>query len=74
MDADGIRRGANDDGSGEQPPVIELARVLAKKEFLLPYFLSHLQCEEEGLLKGGHYLADKAKDRAGTFKPEFLKQ
>jgi hypothetical protein len=60
MDADGIAPGANDDGSGTAA-VIELARVLAKKEFSATILFVAFTGEEEGL-KGATYLADKAKD------------
>jgi hypothetical protein len=60
MDADGIAPGANDDGSGTAA-VIELARILAKKEFSATILFVAFTGEEEGL-KGATYLADKAKE------------
>jgi hypothetical protein len=60
MDADGIAPGANDDGSGTAA-LIELARVLAKKEFSATILFVAFTGEEEGL-KGATYLADKAKE------------
>jgi hypothetical protein len=60
MDADGIAPGANDDGSGTAA-VIELARILAKKEFSATILFVAFTGKEEGL-KGATYLADKAKE------------
>jgi len=60
MDADGIAPGANDDGSGTAA-VIEIARILAKKEFSATILFIAFTGEEEGL-KGATYLADKAKE------------
>ncbi|MFT4855889.1 MAG: hypothetical protein ACI942_001261 [Planctomycetota bacterium] len=60
MDADGIAPGANDDGSGTAA-VIEIARILAKKEFSATILFVAFTGEEEGL-KGATYLADKAKE------------
>jgi hypothetical protein len=60
MDADGIAPGANDDGSGTAA-VIEIARILAKKEFSSTIIFVAFTGEEEGL-KGATYLADKAKE------------
>ncbi len=60
MDANGIAPGANDDGSGTAA-VIELARILAKKEFSATILFVAFTGEEEGL-KGATYLADKAKE------------
>jgi hypothetical protein len=60
MDADGIAPGANDDGSGTAA-VIELARILAKKEFSATILFVAFTGEEEGL-KGATYLADMAKE------------
>jgi len=60
MDADGIAPGANDNGSGTAA-VIELARILAKKEFSATILFVAFTGEEEGL-KGATYLADKAKE------------
>ncbi|RIW15750.1 M20/M25/M40 family metallo-hydrolase [Algoriphagus lacus] len=59
MDATGGSPGANDDGSGVAA-VIELARVLAKKEFSATVLFVAFTGEEQGL-KGATYLADKAK-------------
>ncbi|MFT5772461.1 MAG: hypothetical protein ACI8YP_001686 [Algoriphagus sp.] len=60
MDGDGIAPGANDDGSGTAA-VIEIARILAKKEFSATILFVAFTGEEEGL-KGATYLADKAKE------------
>ncbi|MFT7363213.1 MAG: hypothetical protein ACI9UV_001411 [Algoriphagus sp.] len=60
MDTDGIAPGANDDGSGTAA-VIEIARILAKKEFSATILFVAFTGEEEGL-KGATYLADKAKE------------
>jgi hypothetical protein len=60
MDADGIAPGANDDGSGTAA-VMEIARILAKKEFSATILFVAFTGEEEGL-KGATYLADKAKE------------
>ena len=60
MDIDGIAPGANDDGSGTAA-VIEIARILAKKEFSATILFVAFTGEEEGL-KGATYLADKAKE------------
>lgn len=60
MDADGIAPGANDDGSGTAS-VIEIARILARKEFSATILFVAFTGEEEGL-KGATYLADKAKE------------
>ncbi len=60
MDADGIAPGANDDGSGTAA-VIEIARILSKKEFSATILFVAFTGEEEGL-KGATYLADKAKE------------
>jgi hypothetical protein len=59
MDKDGASPGANDDGSGVAV-VMELARVLAKKEFSATILFVAFTGEEQGL-KGATYLADKAK-------------
>lgn len=59
MDADGAAPGANDDGSGVAV-VLELARVLAQKEFSSTLVFVAFTGEEQGL-KGATYLADKAK-------------
>ncbi|MEN2282999.1 M28 family metallopeptidase [Algoriphagus sp. SE2] len=60
MDAEGIAPGANDDGSGTAA-VIELARVMASREFPATIKFVAFTGEEEGL-KGATYLADKAKE------------
>jgi hypothetical protein len=60
MDAEGIAPGANDDGSGTAA-VIELARVMASREFSATILFVAFTGEEEGL-KGATYLADKAKE------------
>ncbi|WP_296697851.1 M20/M25/M40 family metallo-hydrolase [Algoriphagus sp.] len=60
MDAEGIAPGANDDGSGTAA-VIELARVMASREFPATIMFVAFTGEEEGL-KGATYLADKAKE------------
>ena len=59
MDAEGSSPGANDDGSGVAA-VIEVARILAKKEFSATILFVAFTGEEQGL-KGATYLADKAK-------------
>lgn len=59
MDAEGGAPGANDDGSGVAT-VLELARVLAKKEFSATVVFVAFTGEEQGL-KGATFLADKAK-------------
>ncbi len=59
MDFEGAAPGANDDGSGVAV-VIELARVLAQKEFSSTILFVAFTGEEQGL-KGATYLADKAK-------------
>lgn len=59
MDAAGSSPGANDDGSGVAA-VIEVARILAKKEFSATILFVAFTGEEQGL-KGATYLADKAK-------------
>jgi hypothetical protein len=59
MDATNGAPGANDDGSGVAA-VIELARVLAKKEFSATVVFVAFTGEEQGL-KGATFLADKAK-------------
>mgnify|MGYP005750000501 FL=1 len=60
MDAEGAAPGANDDGSGVAV-VMELARVLAQKEFSATILFVAFTGEEQGL-KGATYLADKAKE------------
>lgn len=60
MDKDGAAPGANDDGSGVAV-VMELARVLSKKEFSATILFVAFTGEEQGL-KGATYLADKAKE------------
>ena len=59
MDFEGAAPGANDDGSGVAV-VIELARILAQKEFSSTILFVAFTGEEQGL-KGATYLADKAK-------------
>ncbi|MBS4072882.1 MAG: M20/M25/M40 family metallo-hydrolase [Algoriphagus sp.] len=59
MDFEGAAPGANDDGSGVAV-VMELARVLAQKEFSSTILFVAFTGEEQGL-KGATYLADKAK-------------
>ncbi len=59
MDATGAAPGANDDGSGVAV-VMELARVLAQKEFSASILFVAFTGEEQGL-KGATYLAEKAK-------------
>lgn len=59
MDAAGAAPGANDDGSGVAV-VMELARVLAQKEFSASILFVAFTGEEQGL-KGATYLAEKAK-------------
>ncbi|GAA0880384.1 M20/M25/M40 family metallo-hydrolase [Algoriphagus jejuensis] len=59
MDAEGGAPGANDDGSGVAV-VIELARIMAKREFSATILFVAFTGEEQGL-KGATYLADKAK-------------
>lgn len=59
MDAEGSSPGANDDGSGVAA-VIELARILSKKEFSATILFVAFTGEEQGL-KGATYLADRAK-------------
>jgi hypothetical protein len=59
MDFEGAAPGANDDGSGVAV-VIELARVLAQKEFSSTILFVAFTGEEQGL-KGATYLSDKAK-------------
>ncbi|EAZ82711.1 M28 family metallopeptidase [Algoriphagus machipongonensis] len=61
MDSEGIAPGANDDGSGTAA-VIELARVMASREFPATILFVAFTGEEEGL-KGATYLADKAKEQ-----------
>ncbi|MBN7816538.1 M28 family metallopeptidase [Algoriphagus pacificus] len=61
MDEEGIAPGANDDGSGTAA-VIELARVMASREFPATILFVAFTGEEEGL-KGATYLADKAKEQ-----------
>lgn len=61
MDREGIAPGANDDGSGTAA-VIELARVMASREFPATILFVAFTGEEEGL-KGATYLADKAKEQ-----------
>lgn len=60
MDAEGIAPGANDDGSGTAA-VIEVARILAKKQFSATLLFVAFTGEELGL-KGATYLANKAKE------------
>ncbi len=60
MDSEGIAPGANDDGSGTAA-VIELARVMASREFPATILFVAFTGEEEGL-KGATYLADKAQE------------
>ncbi|MDX5340527.1 MAG: M20/M25/M40 family metallo-hydrolase [Cyclobacteriaceae bacterium] len=62
MDAEGAAPGANDDGSGVAV-VLELARVLAQKEFSATIKFVAFTGEEQGL-KGATYLADKAKEES----------
>ncbi len=59
MDSEGASPGANDDGSGVAV-VLELARILAQKEFSASIIFVAFTGEEQGL-KGATYLADKAK-------------
>lgn len=59
MDFEGAAPGANDDGSGVAV-VMELARVLAQKEFSSTILFVAFTGEEQGL-KGATYLANKAK-------------
>lgn len=61
MDKEGIAPGANDDGSGTAA-VIELARVMASREFPATILFVAFTGEEEGL-KGATYLADKAAEQ-----------
>ncbi len=60
MDATGAAPGANDDGSGVAV-VMELARVMAAREFPATVVFVAFTGEEQGL-KGATYLADKAKN------------
>lgn len=60
MDAENPAPGANDDGSGTAA-VIELARVIAAREFSATILFVAFTGEEQGL-KGATYLADKAKE------------
>lgn len=62
MDATGGAPGANDDGSGVAV-VMELARVLAQKEFPATILFVAFTGEEQGL-KGATYLAEKAKSES----------
>ncbi len=60
MDKDGFAPGANDDGSGTAA-VIELARVMASREFPATVVFVAFTGEEQGL-KGATYMSDKAKN------------
>ncbi|MCS5489387.1 M28 family peptidase [Algoriphagus limi] len=60
MDADNPAPGANDDGSGTAL-VIELARVMASREFPATIIFVAFTGEEQGL-KGATYLSDKIKE------------
>ncbi len=62
MDAEGIAPGANDDGSGTAA-VIELARIMASREFSATVIFVAFTGEEQGL-KGATHLADKAQAEA----------
>ncbi|MDO1447110.1 M28 family metallopeptidase [Rhodocytophaga aerolata] len=59
MDSTGRAPGANDDASGVAI-VMELARIMAKKEFPCTIVFVAVQGEEQGLL-GAKHLADRAK-------------
>lgn len=62
MDATGGAPGANDDGSGVAV-VMELARVMASREFPATVLFVAFTGEEQGL-KGATYLADQAKNES----------
>lgn len=62
MDTEGAAPGANDDGSGVAV-VMELARILSRKEFSATLLFVAFTGEEQGL-KGATYLAEKAKSES----------
>jgi Zn-dependent M28 family amino/carboxypeptidase len=64
MDSTGKAPGANDDASGVAI-VMEMARIMAKREFSCTVIFVAVQGEEQGLL-GAKHLAGGPKPKGGT--------